>query len=266
VSAAPLLFDTHCHLVDERFDADREELINGLPQKGVHACLACGCDPDTSLAGIRLAASHPHVWAAAGVHPHDVGKAVDGDLERIEALLGQGKVVAVGEIGLDFYYDFSPKDAQMEWLDRQVDLAYRHGLPVLLHVREAHGAMTDYLRARRGKLPPGVLHCFSGSAESAREYQALGFHISFAGPLTFRNAHNLHRAAAAVAPERLLVETDSPYLAPVPYRGKRNDPSLVREVCLALAQLRGVAEEEMAEQTCRNACALFKVPLPEGLA
>lgn len=254
-----LLFDSHCHLDDDKFDLDRDNLISSLPGKGIAACLTCGSDLASSRAGIALAEEYPFVYAAAGVHPHQAAQAQSGDLEDIRQLLKHDKVVALGEIGLDFYYDFSPKDVQEDWLNRQLDLAYELGMPVVLHVREAHGRMLDIMKARRDHLPGGVLHCFSGSAESAREYERLGFYISFAGSLTFKNAHNLREAAQAVSAERLLIETDSPYLAPVPFRGKRNDPSLVSEVCGLLAELRGLSFEDTAKLTCENACRLFKL-------
>ena len=172
-------------------------------------------------------------------------------------MLGQGKVVALGEIGLDYYYDFSPRDLQKRMLSQQLDLAYELNLPVILHVRDAHGDMVDLLRARGDRLPGGVLHCFSGSKESAAEYVKLGFYISFAGPVTFKNADKLLLAAQSVPEDRILIETDSPYLAPVPMRGKRNDPSLVRYVCTKMAELRGIEEEEMSELTLRNALRFF---------
>ncbi len=173
------------------------------------------------------------------------------------------KAMALGEIGLDFHYDFSPHEQQGEALLRQLRLAYRLGKPVVLHVREAHGAMLDILKSLEGNLPNGVLHCFSGSAESAAVYQQLGFSISFAGSLTFRNAEKLRLAVQAVSPDRLLIETDSPYLSPEPYRGRRNDPSRVAEVCRVLAELRGLNFKEMANLTLMNACGLFDVPVPE---
>ncbi len=255
------LFDSHCHLDDAQFDTDREELINSLPGLGVFACLTCGSDLASSRACVNLAKSNEMIYAAAGIHPHEASKEGADDFNAIRELLAHEKVVALGEIGLDFYYEFSPRSIQEELLNRQLDLAYELVLPVVLHVREAHGRMIQILNERKGQLPKGVLHCFSGSAESAREYERLGFHISFAGSLTFKNAHNLSEAALAVSPERLLIETDSPYLAPVPFRGKRNDPSKVKEVCRFLADLRGVSEAEMAQLTFQNACDLLNIQI-----
>ncbi len=258
-----MLFDSHCHLDDPRFDGDRETLIAGLPEAGVFACLTCGSDLATSRAALALAERYPFVYAACGVHPHEAGKAMAGALGELKALLSHPKAVAVGEIGLDFYYDYTDRDTQLLWLDAQFDLSLKLGKPVVLHVRDAHGAMLDFLRSRKGRLPSGVLHCYSGSAQSAAEYEELGFHISFAGPLTFKNAEKAKTAAKAVSAERLLIETDSPYLAPHPHRGKRNDPSLVRFVCEELASQRGMTSEETALLTRRNACSLFGIPCPD---
>ena len=264
MSEAGFLFDSHCHLDDERFDADREALIAGLPSRGLYACLTCGSDLATSRASEKLSVQYPIVYAAAGIHPHEAAKAKGEDLAGIRELLKRGKVVALGEIGLDFHYDFSPRDKQLELLEQQFDLAYELKTPVVLHVREAHGAMLDFLVARQNRLPGGVLHCYSGSAESALAYQALGFFISFAGPVTFKNAEKVRLALQAVVPERLLIETDSPYLSPHPFRGARNNPAMVAEVCRKIADLLGMGEEAIARRTCENACTLFNIPLPQA--
>ena len=253
------LFDSHCHLDDERFDEDREQLIQALPEQGLVYCVTVGSDLDSSERSIALARQYGHVYAAAGVHPHEASKAPEDYLDRLRQMLGQSKVVALGEIGLDYYYDFSPRDLQKRILSQQLDLAYELDLPVIVHVRDAHGDMMELLRARRDRLPGGVLHCFSGSAQSAAEYVRLGFYISFAGPVTFKNAGKLLLAAQSVPEDRILIETDSPFLAPVPMRGKRNDPSLVRYVCTKMAELRGMTEEEMSELTLRNALRFFGI-------
>lgn len=251
------LFDSHCHLDAEQFDADRDAVIRALPGFGIVACLTCGSDIATSKAAIALAEQYPFVYAAAGIHPHEVAKASFDELDEVEALLSHPKVVALGEIGLDHYYDFSPRGLQEEFLVLQLQIAKKHNKPVILHVREAHGAMIDLLTQHKDSLPKGVLHCYSGSAESVAVYEKLGFHISFAGSLTFKNTQKLRLAAEAVSSDRLLIETDSPYLAPVPHRGKRNHPGLVGEVCRLLADIRGMSAEDLAALTCRNACALF---------
>lgn len=256
------LFDTHCHLDDERFSEDRDQLIQALPKQGLVSCVTVGSDLASSERSIALAHQYAHIYAAAGVHPHEAAKAPEDYLSRLRLLLKTPKVVALGEIGLDYYYDFSPRETQKEILTQQLDLAYELKMPVILHVRDAHGDMIDLLRNLGERRPSGVLHCFSGSAESALEYVRMGFYISFAGPVTFKNAGKLLLAAQAVPSDRLLIETDSPYLAPVPMRGKRNDPSLVRHVCIKLAELRGVDTETMAEMTCSNAQRFFGIPEP----
>ena len=182
---------------------------------------------------------------------------------RYPGVLGHesvGRVVAVGEIGLDYFYDLSPRDQQREVLIKQLALARRMNVPAVFHVRDAHGDMLEVLRERRGELPAGVMHCYSGSVESAKEYLDLGFYLSFAGPVTFKNAHKLQEAARFCPADRLLVETDSPYLTPVPLRGKRNEPAFVQYVAEVVAQLRGVSTEKLADTAARNACRLFGIP------
>lgn len=259
MSESRLLFDTHCHLDDPRFDEDRDALIHNLPGEGVHACLTCGCDLVSSRASIELARKHPCVFAAAGIHPHEAAKARREDLDALPALLADPRAVALGEIGLDFYYDFSPREVQRDLLTKQLDLAYELNKPVVLHVRDAHGEMISLLENRRARLPGGVLHSYSGSAESAGQYLAMGFHISFSGTITFKNADKVRRAALAVPLDRLLIETDSPYLAPVPHRGQRNNPALVRHVCDKLAALFDMPSEDMARITRDNAQRLFGI-------
>lgn len=253
------LFDSHCHLDDEQFEGDREQIIAALPEQGMRHCVTVGSDLASSQRCIALAAQYSFIYAAAGVHPHVAEKAPVDYLAHLDTLLRRPKVVALGEIGLDYHYDFSPRDKQKEILLAQMDMAYSHKLPVILHVRDAHGDLLTLLRERKGRHAGGIIHCFSGSRESALEYEALGFHISFSGSLTFKNAAKLRAAAQAVEENRLLIETDSPYLAPVPMRGRRNQPGLVEHVCAFLAELRGKAPQEMADITCDNAMRLFNI-------
>lgn len=254
-----LLFDTHSHLDDPQFDEDREGLIQSLPGEGIHACLTCGCDLAYSRASIELARKYPFVYAAVGIHPHEAAKARPEDLDTLSGLLLDPRVVALGEIGLDYYYGFAPREVQRELLNKQLDLAFEMKKPVVLHVREAHGEMISLLEERKGRLPGGVLHSYSGSAESARQYLEMGFFISFSGTVTFKNAENVRRAALAVPLDRLLIETDSPYLAPVPHRGKRNTPALVRHVRDKLAELFDMPPDDMARITRDNAIGLFGI-------
>lgn len=251
------LFDTHAHLDDERFDSDRGALIGSLPAAGVALVLAAAADIESSAACVALAEEYPHVLASVGVHPHVAGDIPEEYMRRLGAWASHPRVVAVGEIGLDYHYDFRPRDVQMRCFERQLELARRVKLPALYHLREAWGDFLPMLR--RGEIPFGVMHCFSGSVETARECLDAGLYISLAGPVTFRNARSLHEVARFAPPDRLVVETDSPYLSPEPMRGKRNDPRNVRHTAAAVACLRGMGGEEFAEAAFQNACRLFSV-------
>ena len=253
------VFDTHCHLEDERFEADREQAWGRMRAAGVERCCCVGSDLASSGRCLAFAQAHPGVYAAAGVHPHEAKDAPPDYLAALRALLREEKNVALGEIGLDYYYDFSPRETQKRVLAEQVALALEMDKPVIFHIRDAHGDMVNFFRAC-SRLPSGVIHCFSGSTEIAREYVKMGFYISFAGPLTFKKAPHLWEAAQSVPLERLLVETDSPYLSPEPLRGRRNEPANVVHVLEKLAALRGLSREEMAEITWENACRLYRLP------
>ena len=249
------LFDTHVHLDDERYDSDREALIAALPGAGVERCVTIGADMASSQAALALAARYPgQLRAAVGLHPHEAEQVDEESLAQLEAWLQEPIAVAMGEIGLDYYYDAHPRSRQMEAMDRQWTLARRLGKPVIFHVREAWGDFLPWLRSHPGD---GVMHCFTGSRESARECLDAGLMIAFGGAVTFKNANKLLEAAAYVPEDRLLLETDCPYLSPVPYRGKRNEPARVALVAERLAQLRGVAVEALAGACFANACRVF---------
>lgn len=250
------VFDTHCHLDDPQFDEDREEAYQRMRDAGVERCVCVGSDIPSSRRCLAFASSHAGVYAAAGVHPHEAKDAPKDYLDILTELLKEDREAALGEIGLDYYYDLSPRDVQKRVMDEQVKLAVRLNRPVIFHIRDAHGDMVDYFRARK-ELPAGIIHCFSGSPETAREYVKMGFYISFAGPLTFKKAPHLQAAAQEVPLDRLLVETDSPYLAPEPRRGRRNEPANVVYTLNKLADLRRIPPEEMAQITWNNACAVY---------
>ncbi|MBQ6804832.1 MAG: TatD family hydrolase [Clostridia bacterium] len=252
------VFDTHCHLDDEKFNEDREECYARMLENGVGRCVCVGSDLPSSRRSLDYAQAHAGVFAAAGVHPHEAKDAPDDYLSRLEKMLAEEKCVALGEIGLDYYYDFSPRDIQKKVMAEQMELALRLNKPVIFHIRDAHGDMVDFFRAQK-QLPKGIIHCFSGSAETAKEYVKMGFYISFAGPLTFKKAPNLWEAARVVPLDRLLVETDSPYLSPEPRRGRRNEPANVVYVMKKLAELREIPEEEMAKITWENACRIYEL-------
>lgn len=225
---------------------------------GVGECVCVGSDLPSSRRCLAFAQTHTGVYAAVGVHPHEAKDAPPDYLAQLEALMTQEKAVALGEIGLDYYYDLSPRETQRRVLAEQVALAAERDWPTIYHIRDAHGEMVDFFRAQK-RLPPGLIHCFSGSVEIAREYVRMGFFISFAGPLTFKKAPHLWEAAMNVPLDRLMVETDSPYLAPEPLRGRRNEPANVLWVLRRLAELRELPEEEMARVTTENARRFYRL-------
>ena len=250
------LFDTHAHLLDERFDEDREAVMSSLPEKDIAYLLeACTQLPDAEKT-LAFAHNYPFVVAAIGTHPHEAAGMEKEHLALLEALLSDEKAVAVGEIGLDYHYDFSPRDVQRMWFSEQLMLARAKKKPVVLHVREADGDALSMLRAQKDGLT-GVMHCISGSYETAKACDDLGLYIAFGGALTFQNAKKALEIAAKLPMDRLLIETDCPYMTPVPYRGKRNDPSLVRLVCEKLAEIRNMDAEAAAQITLENGLRLF---------
>ena len=256
--SAPL-FDAHCHLEDDRFAGEVEATLARMQAAGVSRCVLAGSDHATSKRIAALAALHANVYGVVGIHPHEAQYFDPDTLPALSALLTQPRIVGVGEIGLDYYYDHSPRAVQRDVFAAQLDFAYTQNVPAVFHVRDAHGDVTDIFRAHKNRLPSGVLHCYAGSVESAREYLAMGFYISLAGPVTFKNAHNLHEVARYVPLDRLLVETDSPYLAPVPMRGQRNEPAYVRYVAEKVAELKGVTVEDIAMQTTANVERLYGI-------
>ena len=246
------LVDSHCHLDDRQFDEDREAAIARARAAGVETMLAIGTGngPPDLEAAIRLAEEHDSIYATVGVHPHDAAKASEETFARLEALLKHPKVRAIGEIGLDYHYDFSPRDVQRAVFERQLLLAATAGLPVVIHTREAWEDTISTLRANcQGE---GIMHCFTGDAAQAREALDLGFHLAFGGVLTFPKAGSVREAARITPIGRLLVETDCPYLAPAPMRGKRNEPAFIVETVRRLAEIRGCDAEEIAGATTAN--------------
>ena len=253
------LFDSHCHVDEEKFDQDRDAVLQRMAENGVTRMAVVGSDMATSAHGVSFAAAHPGCVAVVGIHPHEAKGFREEDLQRLADWYTSGQAKAIGEIGLDYYYDFSPRQIQREVCQRQIELAYTLGAPAVFHIRDAHGDMLEMFRARRARLPRGIIHCYSGSWESAKEYLDMGFYISFAGPVTFKKAPNLQLAAKNVPRDRLIIETDSPYLAPEPVRGRRNEPANVRYVAEKIALLRGETFEEVAAYTYRNACAIYGI-------
>jgi TatD DNase family protein len=246
------LVDTHCHLDDGQFDADREAVIERARAAGIEQMMAVGTGegPPDLEAAIRLADSYPFIHATIGVHPHDASKATDETFLRLRELARHPKVLAIGEIGLDYHYDFSPRNVQREIFGRQLDLAREAAKPIVIHTREAWADTLDVIRSRwQGA---GIMHCFTGDETQAREALDLGFYLSFGGVLTFPKAESLRHAARLAPADRILIETDCPYLAPIPHRGKRNEPAFIAETARRLAEVRGTSIDEIADVTSEN--------------
>jgi TatD DNase family protein len=250
------IFDTHAHYDSSAFNADRDEMLSSLPAAGVGLVVDPGCDVESSRAAVALAEKYSHVYAAVGLHPEDCAGAGEAEFTAIRELCGHEKVVAIGEIGLDYYWaENPPRDFQQMVFRRQLELAIELDLPVIIHDREAHGdslaIVLEYPQVR------GVFHCFSGSPEMARELLKRGWYLGFDGPITYKNAKRAPEVAAITPLDRILVETDSPYLTPVPYRGKRNDSTKLPYVLEKLAEWKGVSVEEMTRVTWENGLRLF---------
>jgi TatD DNase family protein len=248
------IVDTHCHLDDSKFDDDREAAIKRALAAGVTRMVAIGTGngPPDLEAGIRIAEPRPFMFATVGVHPHDASKATDETFARLRELAGHPKVVAIGEIGLDYHYDLSPRDVQRRVFARQLETAGETGLPIAIHTREAWEDTMALLRSVGQAQLRGIVHCFTGDERQAREALDLGLHLSFGGVLTFPKAEAVREAARITPEDRLLVETDCPYLAPVPHRGKRNEPAFITEVVRRLAAERGGTPEDIAAATAGN--------------
>ncbi|MBQ5968515.1 MAG: TatD family hydrolase [Clostridia bacterium] len=250
------IFDTHAHYDDAKFDDDRDAVLAALPGRGVVRVINCGVSLATSKTSLALAHRYDYIYAAIGIHPEDCGDAKDSDYDALLPLYNDPKVVAVGEIGLDYYWDSVPKDVQLAAFKRQLILANDLHLPVIIHDREAHADTFALLHKHR---PQGVLHCFSGSAELAKEALSLGLYIGLGGAATFKNARKAVEVAAMLPADRLLLETDAPYMAPVPHRGKRNDSSLIVHVAERLGEIRGEDPQQIVDRCRENAERLFQL-------
>jgi len=258
-----MLVDTHAHLDDPQFDADRAAVIARAAASGLRYIVTVGTDLDSSRQALELAQRFPGVYAAVGFHPHEAKTFGADSLDRLRRLAAHPDVVALGEMGLDFYRNLSPRQEQRQAFERQLSLAAELGLPVIVHSRQAHGEVLDILQRWAGRLGPGriagVMHCFSGDEAMARRFLELGFFISLAGPVTFGAARRLRDLAAALPLEGLVLETDCPYLAPEPFRGQRNEPARVRAVAEEVAALRGLSLRALAHATTANAQSLFRL-------
>lgn len=254
-----MLFDSHAHLNDEKFDEDRDELIKSLKEKGVDLVLNIGADIESSIESIELSKNYDFIYASVGVHPHEVSSMNEESIETLRELSKNEKVVAIGEIGLDYYYDNSPRETQKEWFIKQIELANELKLPIIIHDRDAHQDTFDIIKKYKSPEIGCVIHCFSGSVELAREYIKMNCYISIPGTVTFKNNRKTVEVAREIPLEYLLIETDSPYMAPTPHRGKRNDPSLVQFVADKIAVEKGISYEKVCEVTKENAKKLFNI-------
>lgn len=253
-----MIFESHAHYDSHQFNEDREELLNSMQENGVGNILNVCADWDSVTEVVDIAQNYPFMYAAVGLHPDEVGDLDDGRFERLRAQCQNEKVVAVGEIGLDYYWDNESHDVQKKWFVRQLDLARELDLPVIIHSRDAAEDTLKIMKEHAQGLR-GVIHCFSYSKELAEEYVKMGFYIGIGGVVTFKNGKKLKEVAEMVPLERILLETDCPYLAPEPYRGKRNSSLYIPYIAQAIADIKGITYEEVVAQTEKNAKELFGI-------
>lgn len=252
-----MFIDSHAHLDDEQFDEDRTIVIDDLKNNQISLVINVGADVKSSLFSKQLAKRYDNIYFAAGIHPHDAKYVTDEALEEIRHLLDHPKCVALGEIGLDYFKNYSPHDIQIEIFEKQLIIAKEKKIPVCIHMRDATKDTIELLKKYLPFEKAGVIHSFSGSIETAKIMLDMGFYLSISGPVTYANANNLKNVAKFIPLDRLLIETDSPYLTPVPCRGKRNEPKYVKHTAMRIAQLREMTLEEIARITSQNACTLF---------
>ncbi len=255
-----MIFDTHAHYDDEAFEEDREELLAQMEPAGIGGIVNVGASLQGVRASRELAERHPFVWAAVGVHPDEVGSLNEETLHWLYELCRKPKTVAVGEIGLDYYWDKESHEVQKQWFIRQLQMAKETGLPVNIHSREAAQDTFDIMKEHHAGTTGGIIHCFSSSAQMALEYVKLGYYIGIGGVVTFKNARVMKEVAAAVPLDRIVVETDCPYLAPAPNRGKRNSSLYLPLVIEEIARIRGVSAQEVEDATWENAHKVYGCP------
>ncbi|WP_027339752.1 TatD family hydrolase [Halonatronum saccharophilum] len=253
-----MLIDTHAHLDFDRFDKDREEVIQAAYESGVERVINIGADMDSSRNSVKLAKEYDFIWATVGVHPHYAQKFTEQDYKELKELASYDKVVAIGEVGLDYYYDNSPRQKQQDVFKKLLGLANGFDLPVAIHSREAKEDTLDILK-EEGKGLEGVMHCYAYDLATAKEVIDLGFYLAFGGVITFNNASQLRDVVREVPLDRVLIETDAPYLTPAPNRGKRNEPKFVKDVAKKIAEVKNLDLEEVAKITTENAKSLFNL-------
>lgn len=254
-----MIFDTHAHYDDEAFDDDREELLESLPGAGIGTVVNIAASPESIEECLRLAHKYPYIYCALGIHPEHCAEMSDELLEEIRVKLRDEKALAVGEIGLDYYWPEPDHETQKLWFARQLQLAVEEDLPVVVHSREAAADTMRILKENHAGKTGGVIHCYSYSADQAKEYVKMGYYIGVGGVLTFKNARKLVEVATQIPLESLLLETDCPYLAPIPYRGKRNSSLYLPYVVTKLAEIKGIAEEEVIRITEQNAVKMYRL-------
>ncbi len=255
-----MLIDSHAHLDDERFEEDRDDLIKSFKENNIDYVVNVAADYKSSIESINLSKEYENIYATVGVHPHDVKDLSEEMLLEIEQMaVNNDKVVAIGEIGLDYYYDNSPREDQKYWFEKQLQLAKKLNLPVVIHSRDANQDTFDLIKKHQDGTMKGVLHCFSQSVEMMNEYLKIGYIISLGGPVTFKNAVTPKEVAKLVPLDKLMIETDSPYLTPEPFRGKRNDPTKVYHVAEKIAEIKGISLEELAKITSENTKKFFSI-------
>ena len=253
-----MIFDTHAHYDDAQFDEDRDELLNCMREQGVGVIVNVSAAYDSCEKVVDMVQKYPFMYAAVGIHPDEVGSLTEERFARMEELFQRDKVVAVGEIGLDYYWDNESHDLQKQWFIRQLDLARRRSLPVLIHSREAAADTMEIMKEHAAGLK-GIIHCYSYSREMAREYVKMGFYIGVGGVVTFKNARKLKETVEEIPLTAIVLETDCPYLAPVPFRGKRNQSGYIRYVAEEIAEIKGVSFEEVVARTRENAREIYGV-------
>lgn len=259
----PGLIDSHCHLDYAPMSDDLLATLARARAAGVEQLVHIGCSPTSMARAVELAREHEQVFASVGIHPHDARLLDDALLEQIEQLaVGEPKVIAIGETGLDYHYDFSPREAQLVAFARQIELARRLDMPLVLHIRDAHADAWSVLDEHPPRANPGVVHCFTGNRAEAERWLELGWHVSFSGIATFKTATELREAVLAVPSDRIMLETDAPYLSPEPLRGRKNEPANVAFTCVALASLRGEQPAALAHAAAANTRALFGFSKP----
>ena len=254
-----MIFDTHAHYDDEQFDEDREELLNSMHTHGVEAVTNIGSSLAASRRTIGLTEQYPLVYGAIGVHPNEVGELEEDGIAWLKEMCALPKIVAVGEIGLDYYWDEPGHDIQKKWFERQLELAREVKLPVVIHSRDAAKDTLDMMKALHAEKIGGVIHCFSYTKEMAREYLNMGFYLGLGGVVTFKNAKKLKEVVEYMPMEQMVLETDCPYLSPVPNRGKRNSSLNLPYVVEEVARIKGISEDEVIEITNRNAKTMYRL-------